>query len=48
MTEEAVKMAVYRLRRQYREILRDEIAQTVVSEEQIDSEIQDLFAALTD
>jgi RNA polymerase sigma factor (sigma-70 family) len=48
MTEEAVKMAVYRLRRQYREILRDEIAQTVASEEQIDGEIQDLFAALTD
>ena len=46
MTEGAVKVAVYRLRRRYRELLRDEIAQTVTSEDQIDEEIRDLFAAL--
>jgi RNA polymerase sigma factor (sigma-70 family) len=46
MTEGAVKVAVHRLRHQYRELLRDEIAQTVATEEQIDEEIRDLFAAL--
>jgi len=46
MTEGAVKIAVYRLRRRYRDLLRDEIAQTVTSEEQINEEIRDLFAAL--
>lgn len=47
MTEGAVKVAVHRLRRRYRELLRDEIAQTVTAEDQIDEEIRDLFAALT-
>lgn len=46
MTEEAVKSAVYRMRKQYREILRDEIAQTVSRSDQIDEEIRDLFSAL--
>jgi len=46
MTENAVKVAVHRLRRRYRKLLRDEIVQTVASEEQIDEEIRDLFAAL--
>jgi len=46
MTEGAVKVAVHRLRQHYRELLRDEIAQTVTSQEQIDEEIRDLFAAL--
>jgi len=46
MTEGAVKVAVYRLRRRYRDLLRDEIAQTVTTEEQINEEIRDLFAAL--
>jgi len=36
----------HRLRRRYRECLRDEIAQTVTTEDQIDQEIRDLFAAL--
>jgi RNA polymerase sigma-70 factor (ECF subfamily) len=48
MTEGAVKVAVHRLRRRYRELLRDEIAQTVVTEDQIDEEIRDLFMALAD
>ncbi len=46
MTEGAVKVAVHRLRRRYRDLLRDEIAQTVTTEEQINQEIRDLFAAL--
>lgn len=46
MTESAVKVAVHRLRRRYREILREAIAQTVSDESQIDAEIGDLFAAL--
>jgi len=46
MTEGAVKVAVHRLRKRYRELLRDEIAQTVVAEDQIDEEIRNLFAAV--
>ena len=45
-TEGAVKIAMHRLRRRYRELLRDAIAQTVASEDQIDQEIRDLFTAL--
>jgi len=45
-TEGAVKVAVHRLRRRYRELLRDEIAHTVASKDQIDEEIRHLFAAL--
>jgi RNA polymerase sigma-70 factor (ECF subfamily) len=48
MSEGAVRVAVHRLRRRYRELLRDEIAQTVCSEEEIDQEIRDLFSALAD
>lgn len=47
MTEGAVKVAVYRLRRRYRELLRQEIIQTVATEDEVDEEIQNLFAALT-
>ena len=47
MTEGAVKAAVYRLRRRYRELLLDEISQTVSSEGQIQEELQDLFNALS-
>jgi len=46
MTEGAVKVAVHRLRRRYRELVREEIAQTVTTEAQVDEEIRDLFAAL--
>lgn len=48
MAEDAVKAAVYRLRTRYRETLRNEIAQTVATHDQIDEEIHDLFAALAD
>ncbi len=46
ISESAVKVAVHRLRKRYRQLLRDEIAQTVSNEDQIDEEIRDLFAAL--
>jgi len=45
MTEEAVKAAVHRLRRRYREELRREIAETVTDPREIAEEIRDLFAA---
>lgn len=45
MTEAAVKMAVHRLRKRYRERLRCEIAQTVADPAEIDDEIRHLFAA---
>lgn len=41
-----VKMAVSRLRRRYRELLCDEIAQTVSSPAEVEEEIRHLFAAL--
>jgi RNA polymerase sigma-70 factor (ECF subfamily) len=46
MTEGAVKTAVHRLRRRYRQLLRDEIAQTVAGPEEIDDEIQHLLSCL--
>jgi RNA polymerase sigma-70 factor (ECF subfamily) len=46
ITEGAVRIAVHRLRKRYRELLREEIAQTVTSDDQIDEEIRDLFTAL--
>jgi RNA polymerase sigma-70 factor (ECF subfamily) len=46
MTEGAVKMAASRLRRQYRKLLRDEIAQTVASPELVDEEIRFLLNSL--
>jgi RNA polymerase sigma-70 factor (ECF subfamily) len=46
MTEGAVKVAVHRLRKRYRELLRDEIAHTVASQDEIDEEIRHLFDAL--
>jgi RNA polymerase sigma factor (sigma-70 family) len=46
LSQDAVRMAVSRLRRRYRELLREEIAQTVSSPAEIDEEIQHLFAVL--
>jgi RNA polymerase sigma-70 factor (ECF subfamily) len=46
MTEEAVKMAVHRLRKRYGKILRAEIAQTVSRPEEVDDEIRHLLSAL--
>ncbi len=44
-TEGAVKVAVHRLRKRYRALLREEIAHTVASSAEIDEEIRHLFAA---
>ncbi|MBT6156909.1 MAG: sigma-70 family RNA polymerase sigma factor [Planctomycetaceae bacterium] len=41
--ESAARMAASRMRRRYRELLREEIAQTVSSPEDIDGEVQHLF-----
>jgi RNA polymerase sigma-70 factor (ECF subfamily) len=42
----AVKVAVHRLRKRYRKLLRDEIAQTMVATEDVDEELRHLFAVL--
>jgi RNA polymerase sigma-70 factor (ECF subfamily) len=47
MTEGAVRTAVHRYRASYRNLLRDEIAQTVASQNEVDEELRDLFDALT-
>ena len=46
MSEGAVKVAVHRLRRRFRDLLTDEIAQTVLEPADIDSEIQYLLEAV--
>jgi len=48
LTEGAVRVAVHRLRRRYRELLREEIAQTLSDPAQADEEMQVLFTALAD
>ena len=47
MTEGAVQVAAHRLRRRYREALRDRIAGTVADPAVIEDEIRDLFAAVS-
>jgi RNA polymerase sigma factor (sigma-70 family) len=47
MSEGAVKVAAHRLRRRYRELLREEIANTVAGPEQVEEELRQLFAALS-
>ena len=46
MTEGSVKVAVHRLRQRYRQLLRDEIANTVAKPEEVDEEMRYLFAVL--
>jgi RNA polymerase sigma-70 factor (ECF subfamily) len=46
LSEGAARVAVHRLRQQYRELLRDEIAQTVEGPGQIEDELRHLLAAL--
>jgi DNA-directed RNA polymerase specialized sigma24 family protein len=48
MSPGAVKVAVHRLRKQYRDVLREEIAQTVDGPEEIDDELNRLLEALRD
>jgi RNA polymerase sigma factor (sigma-70 family) len=47
MTEGAVKTAAHRLRRRYRELLREEIAQTVAGPDEIEEEIRYLLSCLS-
>jgi len=46
MTEAAVKMVAHRMRRRYRELLREEIAETVAGPEEVEDELLKLFATL--
>ena len=46
MTEGSVKVAVHRLRQRYRQLLRDEIANTVANPEEVEDELRYLFAVL--
>jgi RNA polymerase sigma-70 factor (ECF subfamily) len=46
MTEGAIKTAIHRMRRRYRDLLRDEIAQTVESPTQVEEEIAYLLNCL--
>jgi RNA polymerase sigma-70 factor (ECF subfamily) len=47
LTEGAVKVAAHRLRQRYRELLREEIANTVAGPEEVEEELRHLFAALS-
>jgi RNA polymerase sigma factor (sigma-70 family) len=47
MSEGAVKVAAHRLRGRYRELLREEIANTVAGPEEVEEELRELFAALS-
>jgi RNA polymerase sigma factor (sigma-70 family) len=47
MSAGAIKVAVHRLRRRYRELLRAEIGQTVADPDEIEQEIRDLFTAIS-
>ncbi len=46
ISEGTVKSAVHRLRQRYRQLLRDEIAQTVAEPGEVDEELRHLFAVL--
>lgn len=48
LSEGAVRVAVHRLRHRYRELLRQEVAQTLSDPAQVDEEMQALFSALTE
>jgi hypothetical protein len=46
MTEDAVKVAVHRMRRKFRDLVLEEIAHTVASAEDIDDEVRHLQSAV--
>jgi hypothetical protein len=43
MNEQALRVTLHRLRRRYREILREEVAQTVARPEDVEPELRALF-----
>ncbi|MGA3268323.1 MAG: RNA polymerase sigma factor [Verrucomicrobiota bacterium] len=47
LDETAVRVAVHRLRKRYRQLLRDEIAQTLSNAADVDEEMRALFGAFT-
>ena len=47
MNEGAIKTAVHRLRKRYRELLRTEISQTLAKNENVDEELRHLLAVLS-
>lgn len=47
MNESAIKVGVHRLRKRYRELIREEIAGTLERSQDIDEEMRCLFSALT-
>jgi len=48
MEETAVRVTVHRLRKRYRQLLRDEIAQTLADAADVDEEMRALFGAFTE
>ncbi len=46
MTEDSTRQAAHRLRKRYRELLRDEISQTVADPSEVDEELRRLFETL--
>ena len=46
LSPEAARVAAHRMRKRYRQILREEIAHTTATPEEVDDEIRHLFAAL--
>lgn len=46
MTESAIKVTVHRMRRRYRDLLREEVAQTVATQEEIEAEMRHLIHVL--
>ena len=47
LTEGALKVAVYRMRQRYRELFREEIAQTVADPAEADEEMRHVFATIS-
>ena len=47
MSEGSVKVAVHRLRRRYRTLLKEEIARTIAGPEALEDELGELLAALS-
>ena len=47
LKEDAVKQAAHRMRRRYRELFREEIAQTVAGPDEVEDELNHIFAVLS-
>ncbi len=46
-SEAAVKVALHRLRHRYRDVLREQITQTVTTRTEMEEELRDLMAAFS-